>query len=394
MLLTNLCHATRCFIGYPIPLEPNMQRLESTQNASSESFSRSSNLTEQASTLLSERHSTPTGGRRELAATSIDLASNVYGSAEKAGSCMRADDACSWRPNESSNSAQSRNWRSQREAQRDKPIEMQNGKYEIKPGDTMNDVSKRFLKDLGVENPSAKEIAGLSKMIADQNKEQHSILKCNPNLIRPGMKLEMPSIDSVSRLAPKGDVFGSMTPDLMPPSGKWSERLNGDDNNVAGPPQDLFEAKPPYVEDLPFSAPGRILEIKLPGQIMNGIGNASPNECRREDGLTNFPEQFKSPLGMLDSLDRGFYNDIIQLPFNFQKDQPGQIMNLPFRPGEDSPGKTMNLPFRPAEDAPGKLMTLENRIANPTSKNGSNDSAPNFLKRMLDHVPLPEVMFV
>jgi len=39
-------------------------------------------------------------------------------------------------------------------------------------------------------------------------------------------------------------------------------------------------------------------------------------------------------------------------------------------------------------------MTLENRIANSTSKNGSNDSAPNFLKRMLDHVPLPEVMFV
>ncbi|MBA3994760.1 MAG: hypothetical protein C0469_14675 [Cyanobacteria bacterium DS2.3.42] len=373
-----------------------MHRLESTQNASSESFSRSSNLTEQASTLLSERYSTQTGGRRELAATSIDLASNVYGSAEKAGSCMRADDACSWRPNESSNSAQSRNWRSQREAQRDKPVEMQDGKYEIKPGDTMNDVSKRFLKDLGVENPSAKEIDGLSKMIADQNKEQHSILKCNPNLIRPGMKLEMPSIDSVSRLSPKGDVFGSMTPDIIPPSSKWSESegLNRDDNNVAGPPQDLFEAKPPYVEDLPFREPGRILEIKLPGQIMNGIGNVSPNECRREDGLTNLPEQFRSPLGMLDSLDNGFYNDAIQLPFNFRKDQPGQFMNLPFRPGEDSPGKIMNLPFRPGEDAPGKLMTLENRITNPTSKNGSNDSTQHFLKRMLDHVPLPEVMLV
>jgi hypothetical protein len=82
-----------------------MQRLESAQIASSESFSRSSNLTEQASTLLTERHSTQTGGRKEFAATSIDLASNVYSSAEKAGSCTRADDACSWRPSESSNRA-------------------------------------------------------------------------------------------------------------------------------------------------------------------------------------------------------------------------------------------------------------------------------------------------
>ncbi len=66
-------------------------------------------------------------------------------------------------PNESSNSAQSKTWRSQREAQRDKPIEMQDGKYEIKPGDTMNDVSKRYLKDLGVENQAPRKLLDFRK---------------------------------------------------------------------------------------------------------------------------------------------------------------------------------------------------------------------------------------
>ncbi len=303
-----------------------MQRLESPQNASSESFSRSSNLTEQASTLLSERHSTQTGGRRELAATSIDLASNVYGSVEKAGSCTRADDACSWRPDDSSGSAQTRTWRSQREAQRDKPLDTQDGKYEIKPGDTMNDISKRYLKELGIENPSGKEVAGLSKMLADQNKEQYSILKCNPNLIRPGMKLELPPTDTIQRLWPKQEANGS-----------WQDP-----------------------------------ELDLPDSRL-----AVPQRPGLEDGTANLPELFNAPNGLME-LETNWFKDAIQLPFNMQKDAPGQIMNLP---------------FRPSEDAPGKVMTLENRIANSTSRNGANDSQ-SFLKRMLDHVPLPEVMLV
>ncbi len=137
-----------------------MQRLESAQNASSDSISRSSNLSEQASTLLSERHSVQAGGKTAMAGNSINLESSVYGNTEKAGSCGRVDNACSWKPDESSNSTQSRNWRSQRETQRDRPLDTKDGKYEIKPGDTMNDISKRYLKDLGIDNPSGKEIAG------------------------------------------------------------------------------------------------------------------------------------------------------------------------------------------------------------------------------------------
>ncbi len=176
----------------------------------------------------------------------------------------------------------------------------------------------------------------------DRRSKQRTALdfEVQPKLDPPGMKLEMPSIDSVSRISPKGEVYGSQSPDFVPPSSKWREfeDLNRDDSRLSGPPRDPFEAKPPYVEELPFRDPGRVLDIKLPGQIMNGFGNASPNECRREDGLTNLPEQFKSPKGMIDSLDRGWFDDAVQLPFIFKKDQPGQIMNLPFRPGEDAPG--------------------------------------------------------
>lgn len=314
-----------------------MQRLENTQKASSESFSRSSTLSEQASTLLSERHSTQASGKRELAATSLNLDSNVYGTAEKAGMCKRSDDACSWRPDESSNSAQTKTWRSQREAQRDKPLETKDGKYEVKPGDTMNDISKRYLKDLGIENPSAKEIAGLSKMLADQNKEQNSILKCNPNLIRPGMKLELPPTDKIQRLMPKADVHGSMGSELMPPSDSRTYKI----------------------------APNQIANLDLVDQT--GRDAAKDLMCRREDGLMNLPNQFKSPKALLEEMNKGSQSEIMQLPYRFGKDQPGQIMNLPFRFNEDSKGK---------------IMKVEDK----------KDS--NFLKRMFDHAPLPELMLV
>ncbi len=343
-----------------------MQRLESTQNASSESFSRSSTLSEHASTLLSERHSTQAGGKRELASASISFDSDVYGSAEKVGSCKRADDACSWRPDDSSSSSQTKTWRGQREAQRDKPLDTKDGKYEVKPGDTMNDISKRYLKDLGIESPSAKEIAGLSKMLAEQNKEQHSILKCNPNLIRPGMKLELPPTDKIQGLMPKAEVYGSMSPDFVPPSGSWKGgEMDLPDNRLSVPNRPGRETEN-YIDSLPNSDLGRA------GEAGNGL------ICRREDGFANFPEQFMSPKGLIDHLESGWYRDVMKLPFNFHKDAPGTIMNLPFRPSEDSPGK---------------MMTLEYRIANTISSNGSNDSQ-NFLKRMLDHVPLPEVMLV
>jgi hypothetical protein len=314
-----------------------MQRLESTQKASSESFSRSSNLSEQANTLLSER-TNQTGGKRELAATSLNLDSNLYGSAEKAGSCKRTDDACSWRPDDSSSSAQTKTWRAQRETQRDKPLDTKDGKYEVKPGDTMNDISKRYLKDLGIESPSAKEIAGLSKMLADQNKEQHSILKCNPNLIRPGMKLELPPADKIQRLWPKAEVSGHGSVEAVPPSESRTYKIE----------------------------PNQITNIGRGDQTGGEAGKALM--CRREDGLMNLPYQFKSPhKALIEELNKGSKSEIIQLPFHLYKDQPGQYMNLPFRLNEDSKGR---------------LMKVEDK----------KDSGS--LKRMLDHAPLPELMLV
>lgn len=283
-----------------------MQRFESTQIASGDRFTGSSTLSEHASNLLGDRQTVFAGKtNRDSAVSTLSFDDSMYATVEKVGSCARADDACSWRPSENSNSPQSRAWRSQREAQRDKPLDLQDGKYEIKPGDTMNDIAKRYYKDLGIE-PSKKEIDSLSKMIADQNKDQYSILKCNPNLIRPGMKLEMPPADRIDDLLSKGgsgknNGFGSAEGGLM---------------NVPG-----FQAPWSSFEDLDMDA------------LRNSL----------RDALPTYPD----------------------LPV----EEEGGFMNLPFRPGEDPPGRFEKLPFKPFEDPAGIFMTLEDHI-DPRSAKG------------------------
>lgn len=276
-----------------------MHRFESNQVASGESFaSRSSTLSEQASNLLGDRQTSFVGKtNRESAVSTLSFDNNLYATAEKAGSCRRADDACSWRPSENSNSPQSRAWRSQRETQRDKPLDLQDGKYEIKPGDTMNDIAKRYYKDLGIE-PTKKEIDKLSKMIADENKDQYSILKCNPSLIRPGMKLEMPPAERIDELLKRGSGAAA-----------GAGGAEGGLMNVPG--------------------------FKVPWGSFEDLDMESLRDSLR-DALPSYPD----------------------LPV----EEEGGFMNLPFRPGQDSPGRFEKLPFYPSQDPKGIIMTLENQI--------------------------------
>ncbi|MBS1957768.1 MAG: LysM peptidoglycan-binding domain-containing protein, partial [Cyanobacteria bacterium SZAS-4] len=189
-----------------------MQGLESTRNASTESITRASSITEQTSALLNEKRNVGGAPRGDQSATSLSFDHDVYGG-EKAGGCSRADNACAWKPDANSHSQKAETWRAQREAQRDKPLDRPDGKYEVKPGDSMNDISRRYLKEMGVNEPSNKDIAGMSKALADQNKDSYSILKCNPNLIQPGMKFEMPPADKIAGLMPK-EEYGTLGPSL------------------------------------------------------------------------------------------------------------------------------------------------------------------------------------
>jgi len=122
-----------------------MQKFESLQSAPAESAIGSSILSEQATNLLGDRQTsfrTNPAMRQENAVDSLNFIDNVYSSAENV-SCRRSDDACSWRPNENSQSEQSRIWKSQREAQRDKPIELDRV-AELTPEDVTSEFGNEF----------------------------------------------------------------------------------------------------------------------------------------------------------------------------------------------------------------------------------------------------------
>jgi hypothetical protein len=280
-----------------------MPRLEDTQVASREISTRGDNLTQHASSLLNERTILQKAGGREPSNGTISFDSDLYGSAEKAGGC-KADGACSWKPDASSHSKKTEQWKSDREIQRSKPLELDGqDRYEVKRGDTMNDIAKRYFKEQGVE-PTAKEVERLSKAIADANKDNYAILKCNPNLIRPGMKLDMPPVDKID------GIIGQL-PAYRPENAITNE--SGLMNLPGGfcTPRDLLK------------------EFDLQGLIEN----------------YNLPNEFSRP-GQVEK------HDLVYRP---SEDRGGRFKNIPFNP-KDGAGIMMNVPFKFEDSSLPKVM--------------------------------------
>lgn len=346
-----------------------MQRLESTQNASSESFTRTTNLSDHASQLLNEKQSLSSGTRAgDKYVTAVSFDRDPYAASEKAGSCKRADDACSWRPDESSKSDKTRNWKEQREAQRDKPLDLKDGQYEVKPGDTMSDIARRHLKESGKE-PSNKDVESMVKKLAEQNKDSNTILKCNPHLIRPGMRLELPPVE-------RPPSTGAATPDSMidnlypvNPGNRqenaieYEERTNpvnpaNRQENAIGPETGMYPVNPADRQENAIEYEERIHPVNPANRQENGIGGC------RDYGFGNLPGGFGNPKDLLEELNRGMFKDAMKLPFRLGVDAPPQFRTLEWRPGDDN-SVMMKTPYYPEKDAGAllrKLVSAQNTL--------------------------------
>lgn len=111
------------------------------------------------------------------------------------GSCSTDKPACeserNWRVDTERRTPGAREWDKQAESQRQKPLDRNaDGSYTVKPGDSLSDIARRMLKGDGSGNPTHKDVADAGKKIYEANPE----IGCNPDLIRPGMKLRLPGV--------------------------------------------------------------------------------------------------------------------------------------------------------------------------------------------------------
>lgn len=286
-----------------------MQRLEDAQVSLRETSNRGDNLSQQASNLLNERNAIQKSGGREPSGGALSFDADLYGSAFRLGDC-KADGACSWQPDANSRSRQTEQWKEQREAQRNKPLSLdEQDRYEVKRGDTMNDIARRYFKDKGIE-PLDKDVDRLAKMIAEANKDNYAILKCNPNLLRPGMKLEMPPAEKLELRTGPSFGSGSASPESHArpseggPGGGRGESAITNEGGFAN-----------------RGSCGRY--DSLPGNFQN------PSDIMREIGRTETPWKLEfRDLLYRPSVDKG--GKFMQIPFNL-KDKAGIFMQVPFK---------------------------------------------------------------
>lgn len=341
MLFHRLTHSNLILFLWSVT---KMPRLEDTQSSLRETSNRGDNLSQQAAKLLNERNSIQKSGGREPSGGALSFDTDLYGSAIKLGNC-KADGACSWQPDANSRSRQTEQWKEQREAQRNKPLSLdEQDRYEVKRGDTMNDIARRYFKDKGIE-PSNKDVDRLGKMIAEANKDNYAILKCNPNLLRPGMKLEMPPAEKLER--PSGLLSGSGN--VSPES--HSRPAEGGPGGGAGRGfvNDVNRGESAIINE--EAHPWNAFELPAEG------GVANRGSCGRYD---NLPGNFKNPSDIMREIGR------TETPWKVE------FRDLLYRPSEDKGVRSMQIPFNPKDKA-GIFMQVPFK---------------------LDDAPLPNVMFV
>ncbi len=135
---------------------------------------------------------------RDLVDNSILPALAVDGMERSAQGCRVDESKCSekvvnWKPDVERKSESARQWDKDAHKQDQLPIELnKEGKYEVKPGDSLSGIAERELKQQG-KGTSQKEINKMVDEIVQANKEKFPDLDCNKNLIRTGMELTIPN---------------------------------------------------------------------------------------------------------------------------------------------------------------------------------------------------------
>lgn len=108
------------------------------------------------------------------------------------GSCGTTPDCASrrqFRPDSSLSTPGAREWQQRSQQQRRQNLEVgQDGRYEVKPGDSLWTIGERAARGNSAQRPSPRDIQESMRRILEANPD----LNCNPNLLRRGQRLVIP----------------------------------------------------------------------------------------------------------------------------------------------------------------------------------------------------------
>jgi len=162
-------------------------------------------------------HSKSSG--RSAEPPSIDLSPTIYGSncdgTAKAHKQLTPAER-NFTPDMTYGGANGREFQQKMNEQRAKPIELNgDGKYEVKPGDTLSTLAERSLKIDG-HKPSQAEIQKRTKELEELNGDQLG----NRHLLKPGMKLKLAPGQEDLECKQNGPAYGSYPAEGGQDSGK------------------------------------------------------------------------------------------------------------------------------------------------------------------------------
>jgi LysM repeat protein len=156
------------------------------------------------------------------------------------GACS-LNEACSpFKPDYERKTESGRAWDKEAKKQQGSGFEVgPDGKYEVKPGDSLWGIAERAIKKEGGKS-SAAEVHKRVKELVEANKENLPGLDCNPHLLKRGGKLNIPGRTNQEQSSEK--PAENLTPGAVAkPSEKPAENLTP---GAAAKPSDIIPDKP------------------------------------------------------------------------------------------------------------------------------------------------------
>lgn len=102
-----------------------------------------------------------------------------------------------FRPEQNPTSRGGLEWQRRSQEQRQRDVEVgQDGRYEVKPGDSLWTLGERLARRSNGQRPPAREIQENIRRITEANPE----LKCNPNYLRSGRRIVIPDTIKSDRI--------------------------------------------------------------------------------------------------------------------------------------------------------------------------------------------------
>jgi hypothetical protein len=214
------------------------------------------------------------------------------------GACS-LNDACSpFKPDYERKTESGRAWDKEAKKQQGSSLEVgPDGKYEVKPGDSLWGMAERLIKKEGGKS-SAAEVQKRVKELVEANKENLPGLDCNPHLLKRGTKLNIPGRTNQDQ--PSEKPAENLTPgNAAKPSEKPAENLTP--GNAAKPSEKPAENLTPGNAAKPSEKPAENLTpgnaakpSEKPAENLTP-GNAAKPSDRTPDQPTDKPAETVRP---------------------------------------------------------------------------------------------------